>query len=484
MNKIYPKNSFERFGDDLCQLLLSYLSFEDKLKFECVSKQWKSLIFNKVFKFQLINSKFKNKLLILLIPFNNVSRFEIFESLIRKCHFINELIIDNNCKCDENILNIICDYYENSFKYLKTISICLKEDTSIKCLVKFSQIYGKQLNNISIDGISYDKFSIVLSLFGNNLKSINFKLNLKSLSINNSEEIFLSKLEEVFITNCLTEDFEIFVHKFKNQLKKLTLNFTNNENSIKNILKLVSLLESLQVLRLEIELFSLPQINLNEEHMIDESLKLIGEKCLKLYLIDVCIFGDLISDNLFTIFGKYFRQLKYLSITLWDNELNLKQTPNFGTINTFGVNKSGEKLEKLSLMFTQLCDQHLKDIDLFLPNLTAIKLNTDQDLTDETLRHLSKLKHLKTIILEGNINMNSVTLDGILEFINNCSQTIKTIDIEFTNGLNEVSYDIFIAIAEMTPHINYFISFCDYENRYKDVCVYANLKNNLHVFKI
>jgi hypothetical protein len=121
---------------------------------------------------------------------------------------------------------------------------------------------------------------------------------------------------------------------------------------------------------------------------------------------------------------------------------------------------------------------------LVLPNLTAIKLNTDQDLTDETLRHLSKLKHLKTIILEGNINMNFVTLDGILEFINNCSQTIKTIDIEFTNDLNEVSYDIFIAIAEMTPHINYFISFCDYENRYKDVCVYANFKNNLHVFKI
>ncbi len=31
--------SFERFGDDLCQLLLSFLPISDKIKFECVSKQ-------------------------------------------------------------------------------------------------------------------------------------------------------------------------------------------------------------------------------------------------------------------------------------------------------------------------------------------------------------------------------------------------------------------------------------------------------------
>jgi len=40
-------NLFERFDDDLCQLLLSFLSISDKIKFECVSKQWKYLIFNK-----------------------------------------------------------------------------------------------------------------------------------------------------------------------------------------------------------------------------------------------------------------------------------------------------------------------------------------------------------------------------------------------------------------------------------------------------
>ena len=43
------KSSFDRFGDDLTELILSYLSFENKLRFECVSKQWRRLVFNKQF---------------------------------------------------------------------------------------------------------------------------------------------------------------------------------------------------------------------------------------------------------------------------------------------------------------------------------------------------------------------------------------------------------------------------------------------------
>ena len=46
MCEIYSKDSFERFGDDLTELVLSYISFEDCFHYKCVSKQWKRLIFN------------------------------------------------------------------------------------------------------------------------------------------------------------------------------------------------------------------------------------------------------------------------------------------------------------------------------------------------------------------------------------------------------------------------------------------------------
>ena len=31
----------DRFGDDLTELILQYLTFEDKVRLECVSKQWR-----------------------------------------------------------------------------------------------------------------------------------------------------------------------------------------------------------------------------------------------------------------------------------------------------------------------------------------------------------------------------------------------------------------------------------------------------------
>jgi hypothetical protein len=42
------RDSFsDRFCDDLCEVLLSYLSLEDKIRFECVSKQFQNCIYIK-----------------------------------------------------------------------------------------------------------------------------------------------------------------------------------------------------------------------------------------------------------------------------------------------------------------------------------------------------------------------------------------------------------------------------------------------------
>src|ERR1700727_1481575 len=46
MSQIYSKDSFDRFGDDLCEVLLSYLSFSHRFRYECLSKQWQRFVFN------------------------------------------------------------------------------------------------------------------------------------------------------------------------------------------------------------------------------------------------------------------------------------------------------------------------------------------------------------------------------------------------------------------------------------------------------
>ena len=40
----FSADSMDRLGDDLCQHILSYLTFEDKHRLKCVSKQWEYLI--------------------------------------------------------------------------------------------------------------------------------------------------------------------------------------------------------------------------------------------------------------------------------------------------------------------------------------------------------------------------------------------------------------------------------------------------------
>ena len=55
--KVYAKNSFDRFGDDLNALILSYLTFEDKIRLECVSKQWQRCVYQRQFVIEIFDKE-------------------------------------------------------------------------------------------------------------------------------------------------------------------------------------------------------------------------------------------------------------------------------------------------------------------------------------------------------------------------------------------------------------------------------------------
>jgi hypothetical protein len=50
-NGTYERKSFDRFGDDFCELILSYLEIIDKIRLQYVNSQWRRCIFNKVHEF-------------------------------------------------------------------------------------------------------------------------------------------------------------------------------------------------------------------------------------------------------------------------------------------------------------------------------------------------------------------------------------------------------------------------------------------------
>jgi hypothetical protein len=131
INEIFIKRvSFSpRICDDLCEVLLSYLSFEDKIKFECVSHQFQRCIFNKenTLTTNRLDDK-QNRLNQLLVydrkkfadfrshlqyvrEFGNRSMEVIFnknafESVLKKCKFITQIIIKIDY-IDNEVLQII-----------------------------------------------------------------------------------------------------------------------------------------------------------------------------------------------------------------------------------------------------------------------------------------------------------------------------------------------------------------------------------------
>ncbi|CAG2116020.1 unnamed protein product, partial [Medioppia subpectinata] len=96
------QNSMDRFGDNLCALLLSYLSLEDRFRLECVSKQFQRTVFLNVMSIH-INEEFVNKLIenntIDTKYLDNISRLPALQTLVIHCRYYN------NCS-DNDIENL------------------------------------------------------------------------------------------------------------------------------------------------------------------------------------------------------------------------------------------------------------------------------------------------------------------------------------------------------------------------------------------
>jgi hypothetical protein len=138
----FNSNSFERFGDDLCKLLLSYLSISDKIRFECVSKQWQRLVFNKQQKLIIKRADYyfvKFDRIVIPLKFWNENKISIIESLTKKFKFINKLDISFEFLINTQLLKIMA----KNCQYLKKIIYCGRDIGEYYEI--FGQKYGQKL---------------------------------------------------------------------------------------------------------------------------------------------------------------------------------------------------------------------------------------------------------------------------------------------------------------------------------------------------
>jgi len=142
----YSCDSFLRFGDDLSEDILSYLTFEDNFRYECISRQWHSLVFNKqnVFNFCDIFGKDLYKEIIIDL--------KTFESILKKCpnitSFVFNVYFDNIEEMFDLIINychnltqIECDFNHLSENMIKSFTKSL--DQNSRLLSYFTQLTNK-----------------------------------------------------------------------------------------------------------------------------------------------------------------------------------------------------------------------------------------------------------------------------------------------------------------------------------------------------
>ncbi len=210
-------DSFERFGDDLSEQLLSYLTISDKIHFELVSKQWKSLKFNKQQKLIIINGNYSDSYdtIIIATDFWENNKNSIMKCLLKKFKFINELEITFDI--NYQLLAII----SNNCQHLRKIAF-KGQNIRNYCEI-FGQKCGQKLEIIDIYGLDNEDLVSLLRLTPN-LKAMNIYISFEALI-----KEYLPKLEEIKVWRISSQGFEKFANLYNKQIKKIRFYYWTEE---------------------------------------------------------------------------------------------------------------------------------------------------------------------------------------------------------------------------------------------------------------
>ena len=382
--KVYPKNSFDRFGDDLTELILQYLTFEDKVRLDCVSKQWRRLVFNKQLAIE-INWTHSKDSLKRLIKSNENSKPSLdgqaLKLILKKCKNIKTFDY-SRLRLNGKVLSLIGRYCPNikSLRYWPKIG----SDDNI---LSFFRIYGHKLEELYLYGNYIINEIQYYFEFCPNLK----KVSVMDFSVISSEDKeFMPKLERIesfvrirpMIIDDITIDYvnkmKILSDKYSKTMKSLDIRLSDlTEEELKTCIKCIARFENLKELKLSIY---------TEEPIVD-CLSLIGQKCNKLLKLDLSISDNVpISDNFFALFSK-FKSIKKLTIYLPLNTVLSESVECFKHC----------KLEELDITYFKIAEDFFANIASFVPKLQLLRIRSEKQFSDSFINCIQSMKNMKSV---------------------------------------------------------------------------------------
>ena len=377
---VYGNDSMLRFGDDLTEEVLQYMRFKDKIRLECVSKQWQRLIYNKQYVIEIYGSyDLKNDSLKKLYQkirkhFYSINRIALL-SVLKKCPNIKKVYLG------EGVNNLVLSLIGRYCSHIKTLE--LSNIGRIDKILDFFRMYGHKLEDLELYKYSdenIEEFKQILK-FCPNLKRIDF-FKFKYCLDNDKE--FLPKLENIDYFEITPQDLnelKIMSEKFSQTIKTLNieLSYVTTEE-LKTCIDCITRFENLKELKLIIA-------SMEIEEPIDDCLSLIGQKCNKLSKFDFEISPTVpISDRFINIFS-LFKAIKKLKINI-SHEIVLS-----GSVECF---KHCKQLKHLDIICGKTREDFFANIASFVPKLQLLRIEIRKKLSDSFINYfLSMKKHSK-----------------------------------------------------------------------------------------
>ena len=415
------KKSFsDRICDDLCEEILQYLSLEDKLKLEGVSKQFQRTVLKKHYELTIDTDKtipkrkvkeeykyhyIKNK----FIELNSL------EVLLKKCPNITSIELKRPCRdeCDFSPVFRLITKNCNNLREIKTCGNWINN----KDILKFQRRFGPKIK-------FFDRLHkpINFSLFPNIEKFVcgyhdysRVKQVLPQLKLKKLTKLTMDIEEEEVVKTCV-DTFPTLTH--------FDLDFYS-ENSIYSSLDYISDLKHL----IHFGFRSFSEVN----KLFCDSLKRMANKCQKLKSIKLRF--DITSDNsdirqLISTFVA-FPALKRLNLKFCSENVDLNELFSFEAFKDLSnITHLTISLHLYENDFT-IKANILTDIDIYLPKLQYLEFKDKIDATPEEvtqmadiLSRLSRLQTLKLVFIEG-IDYNEIEVK-----IREKCRKIRTFDIK------------------------------------------------------
>ncbi|CAG2167898.1 unnamed protein product, partial [Oppiella nova] len=306
------RQSMDRLGDDLCQLLLSYLKTKDCFRYECVSKQWQRLIYTTVTDLKISEAMVNEGK-----PMDTNRHLQAFELLLKKCS--NIAFIDCDHDINDNMLSLITKHCN----HLNGIYMSVENNTTNETIDKFFAKFAKRLHSLE-----WAKWLMNTKVEGYILNNMKCCPNLRELYLeyagNQLSHVLSGDRNEVLFQRLHTlrvyynnysgdypvDTFAQFVDTYKHNMKSIHVYIDGNTDDKPIAAVMTGLSQMRALIDLNIEC---PHYHYTD--VVNDHLRQIGINCSQIRRLALKIRLDSDPyDELIAVLNDHFKRVKRLKI--------------------------------------------------------------------------------------------------------------------------------------------------------------------------